>query len=459
MASARGSPARVRCRGGDVRRELRSARRRGPLHDASSLSSIAPRPAPMMAAVPQTPPVPARPGAPLGVAGARGAGGTGEGGEHYCPQDQWRHWTGEGTMDHRALQLTFASTDGSGVPVAGVARILGAVQNALLQVADALSERAPRARGPFPTALKEQCELRLVNASEGSIVAEMRLPPLQPALLDESDRGEESLERLNGFLVALAGGTLLDEVEDLLPDPRHRKRLLDQLDSICPREAESMQVCFNGRPELRQQVSLTAATLERFRLQARQRRRETRTVVGKVVEARIRPHYYFRLQSGEREIRCKYGRELEPEVQGALDKIWAITGEAELTDEDEVKQLLSVERFEAITMEPFEVEGVRWGNRVLRLKAPIAVEPEVGPSAVALEYDPFGIVAWGPSRSEAEQEFLRELFVVWDEIARAPESALDSEARALRKLLLSQIQEEQVPVPSQVQGEEVPVGS
>ena len=61
--------------------------------------------------------------------------------------------------------------------------------------------------------------------------------------------------------------------------------------------------------------------------------------------------------------------------------------------------------------------------------------PDFSDNLVGFDYAPLGIIAYGHTREEAEQDFREELVWLWQEFAHAPDETLTLGAQRLKQRL------------------------
>ncbi len=119
------------------------------------------------------------------------------------------------------MALTRSNGEGTGAELSLVSGVLSSFQESVASIAQTYAGK-PTARGLIPGAIKEQAELRIAAAAQGSLRLRL-IPayPLQEPLFDDGPESllEVSIGRLLGLLQSVHGdrGDLLQDIADLGP--------------------------------------------------------------------------------------------------------------------------------------------------------------------------------------------------------------------------------------------------
>ncbi len=95
---------------------------------------------------------------------------------------------------------------------------------------------------------------------------------------------------------------------------------------------------------------------------------------------------------------------------------------------------------QATPLRRHRLQEIRWRDRYLKLKHEIEYTVVLDGDLYVIEYEPLGIHAYARSLRQAEQDFLEEFGVLWDEFGLAPDEELAPSGirlkRSLRSLVL-----------------------
>jgi hypothetical protein len=176
--------------------------------------------------------------------------------------------------------------------------------------------------GARPTAaLKEACDLRLVDLAPGSIQVGLRLPDLPPGLFPDADVQTKAKEALALYLRAAnwAGSDrAIEQFESEIPNPEQRRIVLSQVARIVPRPRGGLEIVeLSGRSVPQGVVRLRREVRDRIREAiTRMVREEMTTAEGILREIDLDQRSFIirDLESG-RETRCA----ISAEASGLLE--------------------------------------------------------------------------------------------------------------------------------------------
>ena len=106
-----------------------------------------------------------------------------------------------------------------------------------------------------------------------------------------------------------------------------------------------------------------------------------------------------------------------------------------LTSQSEVPDVQALCTHRPFCVRAKHVSAFNSSGRHFTLRTPISVQECLGDDVWVFQYAPLGIVAYAPSREEAEDAFYAEFACCWDDIAREEDSRLSADARDLKRKL------------------------
>jgi hypothetical protein len=348
----------------------------------------------------------------------------------------------------RRVRITIApnTTTLEAVPLATLARTLGAFQRAVLQIAEMLAGSQPaRSRGGFKLALRDACQFTVVGLSVGSTVAEVVLPETSQSVFPEMDLGIQSTDRLLDLSELLTANPDWDRVVRLLPAPGYRRQILRTYQDVCPTEDEALSVTLQDgdKPARAYRLGLEQRTLARVYAAkvAREDTVERRAFIGRLFEVSKKHGLQFGLKQRGREFEFPADIEQQDDILDFLRRdswvrVDAVCRVLKSDDrDDEVIELLDVDQLTEVDMSELRITEIELEGRALALLEPITADAQAEGGLVVLEYAPLGITVAGGARPEAEKAFREELAWLWAAYADSPDSELTEDARKLKARL------------------------
>ena len=330
------------------------------------------------------------------------------------------------------------------VPISLVADKLTALQRALFNIGSSL--RGGGRRGLWKAEVLQACQLLFVKTRHQSLEIVAEVPPSPSLPLPELDLGSRALDRLNETLQAVTNHDP-GPVHDLYPDFGQRVRVIKSFIPLLPEEGSDYDVL----------VSTETATFHMdSRLRpffARLAREEgpgvpeeaVRTLTGRLFRIEVETgQRQIGLKVSNRQIRCFYPEELEDVMRDLVPgSLVEVEGRATLDARGEVVQIEEVFDARTIQLIPLYWQRVIYSHRYFRLRRPIQIRVDFNDNLWIHAYEPLGILAYAPTRSESLEMLRMDFVAAWDAVAHEDDANLTEDARALKGALRDLVQSEE----------------
>jgi hypothetical protein len=342
-------------------------------------------------------------------------------------------------MRRRQVELVIQSSgESKNVPVAVVVEKLRQFQASITHAGDYLAGGTFRRSGPSQESVSERCALVVTKASTGSFRATLALQDTQTTLGDHETLGEEAMDRIALIANCVEEGKEVERrLGEIIPDPQHRARIIDDLCGVWPTEGErvkvSLAIAGSGVPELtpRGQLVMKGVLTNLERQGAR-----AASVRGVLSIMSVDPSpQVLKVVGPDGSIRCTYGKEFMETAKSLIGRAATVYGEAEYDAKGQVREIVNVtklERFDEVTIQrAFEV------GRELVLKNPLPLAVEYIDGLWSMECEDIGLLATAEDYDDCLQRVQDYLFFLWDEYAQEDDSKLSPGAKKLKTRLLA----------------------
>lgn len=320
-----------------------------------------------------------------------------------------------------------------------VVRVLGQLQNSLYHIGEYLSTEDFRARGPPDDRIRDKCEMVFKEVSKGSFNAELVLQDPQTTLTGQASLGEDSLQKLGQIITEINNEDAgLVRIKESIEDPRHLYRIIGDINGLWPGDGDGFKVTFRG-------PNMTPLTLHPSRkffigqlLKGENEEREY-TVRGVISYLDIKKDK-LKIDGPDGVIKIPYDS-LE-QVKDFLNKPIAISGKAETDATGNISELTSVfgiELFKHTT-----IKRVLAQKGELQLSKPLIIDIDYRNKNWIMKNDAFRIMVHDGEYSDCLKQFNDELFFIWSEYGPVDDARLSSDARSLKKRVLSLVKEQPI---------------
>ncbi len=339
------------------------------------------------------------------------------------------------------------------IPVELFTRTLNALRAATCHAGEMLVGADERDRGRFGGQVAEQCQLLITELRASSALAIVSLPEQeQPRLLGPDEHGEELEElgeRALGLVLDISEALVSEGVDDqgiirLLPQwatERQKARFFNDMAEMSPTEAENARVSVSSAVQGAPSYDLTPD--ERRLAQSlanptRDRGIETqeRTIIGQLVELRVKTEIHFCVEHGDEEFVCPYDEEFFDVLRENLGNTVSLRGLFRVrpreNEDDQALDLLELIDVRPIDMSPLVLQTIEWGERQVSFTQPIRVPVSIEYDTVLLACEDLRIFAHGDSVQEAAADFAEQVLWVWDTYGRRSDQELSPDAQAFK---------------------------
>jgi hypothetical protein len=341
----------------------------------------------------------------------------------------------------RSLGIAIESSQAvKDVPVRVVAHILDQLQTVLYHVGDSIAGGDFRVRGHPQEAIIEKCDLVFKEVRKGSFTALLALEDQQTTLTGQPSLGEDSLRKLYDIIGQIETVESIERqtISDLVKDPLHRTRILNDLDRLWPEEGHGYDVTIKP-PNLN---ALKLHTHRKFyikELLAREGgQKEKVTVKGVLHNISSYPNEVMKIIGPDGSISLPM-ESIETATKYFNKPIIAL-GEARFDAAGNVSELVHLSKIQPFTQ--ITINRVFSQKAELQLSQPLQVNIDWQYKQWVMKNDDLNIIAMAKDYEECLKEFYNQFFFVWREYALADDNSLSPGARNLKKRVQSLVKEQ-----------------
>jgi len=306
------------------------------------------------------------------------------------------------------IKLASKDTKNGKIPVSIFVKTVNSIQKTMYALGTVRLKGEPASPGRKPSIIEKECELFLLKAEPGSLLAQLALPDKEPDLaVGVPSFGECVLQDFEKIMYSFSEKNP-EVFKRIVPDTKCRKQIYNNLVSLLPSEEDDYEFYFSFDK-------------------------------SKPLRKAYRP-------SSEEAV--KYIDDVENDVENSddLEKLmivaWGIvdkdTGELR-----EIKQIIEYDILDDV-IRPYRASEISYGNRKLLLSYEIACPVIKEEGYYIVQYEPLGIQAYAKSREEAINEFKEEFMMIWDIYGNESDDNLTQDAIQLKKRIKGLVKGEQL---------------
>lgn len=234
-------------------------------------------------------------------------------------------------------------------------------------------------------------------------------------------------------------------LEQVLPDERIRRRVLEAVKGMAPRADAKWRLSLhdsNNAPFASFDVG-TIAFVQDILVPAEQRE-AARVVTGELTHINFKEHKLTIIYPPtSKELECLYDEALEDLLYERRRDLIQVTGRVLLDEQGGPKKIIDVTDISDVDLSPLEISVVRHKALHLQVAPPISGEPSLDESKQLLCFEDaaFDLLVFAPTREGLLAEMQEHLAMLWQEYALTPDGELDGPARTLKQLLLARLSE------------------
>jgi hypothetical protein len=262
---------------------------------------------------------------------------------------------------------------------------------------------------------------------------------------DEADLfGREMAQRTVTIFKDVLGFVSTRNVEGLartLPDQRIRRRLLESIKGMAPREDLGWTLDFQDD----QGISFASFDVDtiafvRATLVPAEQREASKVVTGELTSIDFAARKVSIIYPPTSKIlECLYEEAVEDLLYEKRRDFIQVTGRVLLDDEGSPKQIIDVTDIRDLDTSPLTVIAIRTTDLSLKAISPLTLEIEMDDTKQLLyvTYPELGIDVFATNRESLLAELQEQLAMLWHEYALASDDELDAPARQLKQALLA----------------------
>ena len=339
----------------------------------------------------------------------------------------------------RGLDIHIESSQSArNLAVIPVANFLTQLQTLVYHVGDYVAGGEFRVRGHPQQAIIDRCELIFEELGKGSVVVTVGLHDKQTTLLGPS-LGEEAVTKGYEIMQRIANADKVDAkmIGDVISDPLHRARILNDLERMWPEEGKGYKVTIG--PHKAEKVPLSP--LKKFYIEELLKReggQKDQVIVRGVlhtITSRARDKMTITGPDGTISLPMVD----IPTAKKYFDRPIVAYGEGMFDAAGNVAELLNVSKIQPFTST--KINRVFADKNELPLSEPLEVQIDWSHKQWMMRRDDLNIVAMGKDYDECLKDFYNQFFFVWREYGLAQDASLGASAKGLRKTILALVKE------------------
>ena len=142
-------------------------------------------------------------------------------------------------------------------------------------------------------------------------------------------------------------------------------------------------------------------------------------------------------------LECFYNEEIEDMLFENRRQLVQITGTVVFDDAEQPKKITDVVNIQEIDLSPIEIGTIDWGNKKLRLKDNIILNPQLDDAEqlYTINCPELGLDSFAYTRQELTEDVASDIVYLWEEYAQADDDSLSEDAKVLKYKLLDAVEE------------------
>jgi hypothetical protein len=333
--------------------------------------------------------------------------------------------------------LRLCASEGEKVGLEDAGKLLIALQEMAWHMGSYLEGQPFSEAGRLKKQILDDYGLLIKSISSGSVVVEIESAVKcgQPEI-DNFQKyqppGPRVITKITDFIAAVLGEEGR-ELDDVVPDPAYRSRLLLDMFNLYPRKP-NYALRFEGQGGRSFEMSAANRCQIEGLISERQRHLGQEVRIGLLADLRVDPEKVMKIERIGEKLKAIYSSDFEASARDLLGHPIKVTGRAErISGSPKIKNFFvdQIEPYESYQMEEFEV-----GDRTFISLNPIEVSVEFDEGLWTLSIPYIDAVGYSTDYYEAENllhDFIDEL---WTEYVLCPEDDLGKTGKLLREMLL-----------------------
>lgn len=349
-------------------------------------------------------------------------------------------------LKDRQILLIYNSQDffEKDITFSQLASFLQATQKTIYETAEfiASEEKLELDQNQIRDEIKEYCQLTRVLEEKCCYALVGEMSPAH-SIGPITDIGKAALQKLREILASLISDDPYTEIEEILPSPIWRNRILQKLKPIVPAEKDKWQVsiAINNRenifvlnPGIKKVISRIIPT----------KAQEMVTLQGELKRLSLDERKMGILLEGEKKIvPVSYPEEFEDTLKNSLGKIVRIVGDVEYGHDGLVKKMKSLSNVSEPEKFYIEMKEISFDGRVLQSRDKLRFEPfyDSDIHMMAIRDPEFRMFVSGNTKEELQKEIEEVIAFLWEEYALEEDKNLTPGAIDLKNKLLDTFKE------------------
>ncbi len=346
-----------------------------------------------------------------------------------------------GGVNDFELKFTGKVTETHIIPALVLAQTLEALQKSVYILAMDQENRVVRERVRVPSDIEQKYVVRCEVPDKGSYQVPFAVGNSQadlfPATIDQVS------ERLRNGFKAFTDANF-NELHTIIPDRALQSRLLEQFRSLIPRPGTGITLDINDAQGNAFTFSPSLLLPLRQYLAGNNKNEESiQTVTGQLERIDFGEHKITIIYpSTSRQLDCFYDESAEGMLLDNPRELIQVTGRVIFDETGQPIKITDVESILEVDLSPFYLSQVEWQGRVISLRSPITLVPELDDSSQLLQvrYKPFDLHVFAQTRDQVWVEINEFIAMLWEEYASEEDVNLSQPAIDLKNVLLSALE-------------------
>lgn len=335
------------------------------------------------------------------------------------------------------ILLRLCASEGEKVGLEDAGKLLISLQEMAWHMGSYLEGQPFSEGGRLKKQILDDYSLLIKSISSGSVVVEVE-PAVQCGQpeIDSFQKyqppGPRVITKITDFIAAVEGEEGR-EVDDVVPDPAYRSRLLLDLLNLYPKKP-NYALHFEGQGDRCFEMEASSRRRIEELISQRQRHMGEEVRIGLLADLRVDPEKAMKIERIGEKFQAIYPADLEASARDLLGRPVKVTGRAErISGSPKIKNFYAdkIEPYESYPLEEFEVD-----DRTFTPKIPIEVSVEYDEGLWILSIPYIDTVGYSTDYYEADNLLHDYIDELWTEYVLCPEEDLGETGKLLREMLL-----------------------
>lgn len=308
--------------------------------------------------------------------------------------------------------------------------VLSGMQNTIFSIGDYLQNNKVRQSGDYPESIRETCELKITNVSNGSAIIDLEVSKPEQTKLEENSLGERSLGIFAGMSSHIGTKKYGEAIEKQISDPFSRRLILQRFKEVIPTNPTDFVEITRDSTQLGNLKSVDRAKIDRVMPPVEDG--GAKAVVGRLMELKASKQANFQIDTPSGIIRGKYSPKCLEFFRKNFNGLVQIKGEFK-----NANVLFVNERSFKEELKNYPLRGFKYEGKVCSLARPLEIDVAFEDGENIFSEKTFDLLVVGKDFKECSERIEEQFGLLWHEYAEKSDANFSPCAKELRKKLLS----------------------